>query len=567
MKIIELSKIAEETDVPTNDDIHIILQFFVHRHAKRRIEIQKCLEINVKNPCINTIHLLNEHIYPENELGISSPKIHQTNIQKRLTFSAAIRYAREKKLQGYIVFVNADIFFDDSLANLRRSTLHEYCENDNSVSPDRKKAFALLRYEYNGISKDTSPLFGPRFDSQDTWIFHSNAFISEKQERAFNIEFGRPGCDNKVAYILKIVGFDIINDPRFIHTFHFHISETRDYTVKDIIPPPWCAVVPARINASTIRPSIGIDLCAALDATCMLSHTSFEDNTFIYDYILNKLSSGNNFILPRVSGIENNIAVFARLSREKGELSPDLIQYFHAVIPAMKNNAGIKISSMNSAIKYSDAYLKAFDNCDVFGGWEPWGNYMGHIRQSYDFMLQYYSKQRIVWAYSLDIFNYIYSQPWTLALRNKRVLIISGFDASIREKIPVREKIYGIDLFPGCDITTIRPPQTHADNPSREFDIELEEFYIRLDAIHDTYDVALVSCGGYCNLVCNHIFESGKSAIYVGGTLQMMFGILGSRWLRETPDIVRLFINEYWSRPKESERPLGFEKIEGACYF
>jgi hypothetical protein len=44
------------------------------------------------------------------------------------------------------------------------------------------------------------------------------------------------------------------------------------------------------------------------------------------------------------------------------------------------------------------------------------------------------------------------------------------------EKIPIREKIYGVDLFPECTITTIRPPQTHASNDAREFSVELAEF-------------------------------------------------------------------------------------------
>jgi hypothetical protein len=81
------------------------------------------------------------------------------------------------------------------------------------------------------------------------------------------------------------------------------------------------------------------------------------------------------------------------------------------------------------------------------------------------------------------------------------------------------------------------------------------------------YDVALVSCGGYGNLVCNYIFDSGKSAIYVGGVLQMYFGILGGRWLQDEPDIIRLFLNENWTRPKEHERPEGYKTIENGCYW
>ena len=81
------------------------------------------------------------------------------------------------------------------------------------------------------------------------------------------------------------------------------------------------------------------------------------------------------------------------------------------------------------------------------------------------------------------------------------------------------------------------------------------------------YDVALVSCGGYGNLVCDAIYQQGKSAIYVGGVLQMYFGILGNRWIIERPDIVKLFLNECWSRPKVEERPNGHHMVEKSCYW
>ena len=59
----------------------------------------------------------------------------------------------------------------------------------------------------------------------------------------------------------------------------------------------------------------------------------------------------------------------------------------------------------------------------------------------------------------------------------------------------------------------------------------------------------------------------GKSAIYVGGVLQMYFGIYGERWMRERPDILRVYMNEHWSRPKESEKPTNHKTVENNCYW
>ena len=56
-----------------------------------------------------------------------------------------------------------------------------------------------------------------------------------------------------------------------------------------------------------------------------------------------------------------------------------------------------------------------------------------------------------------------------------------------------------------------------------------------------------------------------RSAIYVGGGLQLMFGITGSRWLGR-PDMKPL-VNEFWVRPSASETPVNAIQFERASYF
>jgi len=59
----------------------------------------------------------------------------------------------------------------------------------------------------------------------------------------------------------------------------------------------------------------------------------------------------------------------------------------------------------------------------------------------------------------------------------------------------------------------------------------------------------------------------GKSSIYVGGVLQMFFGIYGSRWLRERKEVMQLYLNENWSRPSNNEKPDGHKHIEKNAYW
>lgn len=87
-----------------------------------------------------------------------------------------------------------------------------------------------LRFEYDGCNY-TSKIFGPRFDSQDTWMFHSNEMITSDEESIFDFELGTPGCDNKMVFLLQNLGYTIFNDPLKIKTYHNHQSKVRHYPI------------------------------------------------------------------------------------------------------------------------------------------------------------------------------------------------------------------------------------------------------------------------------------------------------------------------------------------------
>jgi len=533
-----------------HDEIHIITQFFLPSDSIRRDEIQTCIRRNAACSDVANIHLLNEKIY---DLGIDSRKITQINIGKRLQFSDVFQYIRSSGINGFCIFLNADIYVTpEMLRNLRHSEMQL-----------NKTCVSLLRYDY---IRGTTRIFGPRFDSQDTWILHTNFMVSPHADSLFSFEFGKPGCDNKLIYAMSILGYKIINDPIKLVTVHMHSSKQRSYRASDALPLPYGVVIPFGFDIQKMKRNLNINVVQLDIWSRQFKEIMFDDNARIGEYIQ---SQKLPFIIPRISGIENNTAVFARVCRDK--LHKDLkvlSSYIQKVIPRMKNNAGIRLTNHRSIVAYSNMYLRAFEKCEMFAAWEPHGEYVKHIAQSHSYMLNTYGKKRRCWATSFDIFHYIYANPWTQALRGKRILVISPFAETIRKQFPIRTQIYdGVDLFPECELITLIPPQTHADEVSRDFCVEMEEFKRNVDEVISDFDVALVSCGGYGNPICAHIFEKGKSAIYVGGVLQMYFGILGSRWELERPDAVELFQNKYWTRPSKSERPRHCKKIEGGCYW
>ena len=80
------------------------------------------------------------------------------------------------------------------------------------------------------------------------------------------------------------------------------------------------------------------------------------------------------------------------------------------------------------------------------------------------------------------------------------------------------------------------------------------------------FDIALLGCSTYglplVDFIKRHL---NKSAIYVGGAIQILFGIKGKRW--ETHDEISLFFNEHWVRPFDNERVRNYKILEGGCYW
>ena len=91
----------------------------------------------------------------------------------------------------------------------------------------KKQLLTQLRFDYTNKQLGKCKLFGPRADSQDTWIFHSN-YNPHKEAKIFNFTFGRPGCDNKLIYLFNILGFEVFNQPYFVKTYHIHQSMNKE---------------------------------------------------------------------------------------------------------------------------------------------------------------------------------------------------------------------------------------------------------------------------------------------------------------------------------------------------
>ena len=121
------------------------------------------------------------------------------------------------------------------------------------------------------------------------------------------------------------------------------------------------------------------------------------------------------------------------------------------------------------------------------------------------------------------------------------------------------------NILPEFELITVKSVQTIAGE-----ECEYESWFAALDAMfiecmaYD-FDIALVGCGAYGLPLAAKMKEAGKSAIHMGGVLQILFGIKGVRW-DDHPTASKLY-NKYWVRPLDEEKPKGAEIVEDGCYW
>jgi hypothetical protein len=201
----------------------LFTQFFRHKNNRRFKEIKDCLMKNCESSHIDKIVLLNEKNYSnEWKYFPGSQKVQQVILGKRLTYADFLQYVHDQVPDNvFTILCNADIYFEDSIRDLFKIDM-------------KNKMLALLRWDVDPSGNST--LFGPRADSQDSWIFLSNSIRSRTWNYSkFNIPLGQPGCDNAFAGQILRNHFVISNPSLTFKSFHLHNTNIRNYDIKDSI--------------------------------------------------------------------------------------------------------------------------------------------------------------------------------------------------------------------------------------------------------------------------------------------------------------------------------------------
>lgn len=228
------------------------------------------------------------------------------------------------------------------------------------------------------------------------------------------------------------------------------------------------------------------------------------------------------------------------------------------VLKQLHNNTGVFPLDESTAKEFCSAYSDAVSAMDAVGVWGmvPGENYI---------LRKLNPSVRCFPATVLEPY-FCPEKPWSSALAGKKVLVVHPFAATITGQFARREKIFPkIDVLPRFELVVLAAVQSIAGNATiyKTWFEALEWMKAEMEKLQ--FDVCLVGAGAYSNPLCAHAKKMGKVAIYIGGSLQILFGIKGRRW--DDMSAINRFYNESWVRPSDAERPEGANKVEQGCYW
>ncbi len=266
------------------------------------------------------------------------------------------------------------------------------------------------------------------------------------------------------------------------------------------------------------------------------------------------IEKGDPFFIGRIAGCELKVAYYYHINRLH-DVSTELLE--------LENNAGIFTPTNESLVEYCEQLIRAYDHCTAIAEWD--GKVFALTGEGQQFIAKRTPNVTKLDARALE--PYYFEDSWMSALKGKRVLIVHPFSKTFQKQLQNLKMIFpGRSWFEDCHLQFISPPLTLAGNhENKPWSAHMDLFLESLHKIQE-FDIAMVAAGGYGMLISNHIFtKMGKSVMYIGGALQLFFGVIGKRWF-DNKDILKR-VNDDWIRPAANDKPANFTKVEKGCYW
>lgn len=265
--------------------------------------------------------------------------------------------------------------------------------------------------------------------------------------------------------------------------------------------------------------------------------------------ILERIEAGGPFVAARFGSVELSSIVCReakRLAKKAANTDRELCI-----------NAGFFPEKEEYIDRFCEMILKDIPQIDLLGIWyNPEEEYIVH---------HYMPQTEVMPIESIE--PYVYTNPWSSALKGKKVLVVHPFAESIQRQYGRHEKIFGnLNILPEFQLKTLKAIQTQAGEQDGRFDNwfqALDYMKEQMDGID--YDIAIIGCGAYGMSLAVHAKREGKQAVHMGGATQILFGIKGRRW--DDNAVISKLYNEFWIRPNRNETIEKRDMIENGCYW
>ncbi len=219
--------------------------------------------------------------------------------------------------------------------------------------------------------------------------------------------------------------------------------------------------------------------------------------------------------------------------------------------------AGFYPATIENLPRYHEIMKDALSKMDYIFPWGVTGE---------GYFINKYCKKDVKLSGTLEVaFS---DTPFSKHFEGKKVLVIHPFVETIKKQYENnREKLFSNkDVLPLFELKTLKSVESYFGKPDERFPTWFDALdYLKEEAMKIDFDIALIGCGSYGLPLAAYIKSQGRTAIHMGGSLQMLFGIKGKRW--DNYGDLDSFTNEYWTVPSDAETPEGADRIEGGCYW
>lgn len=276
------------------------------------------------------------------------------------------------------------------------------------------------------------------------------------------------------------------------------------------------------------------------------------DGNYTQNYIANCISGHKPTMISRFGCFESKC-----LGEGYGISYGKMQNFKSSTLHTIHNNAGVFPYGEEGAKRFFEITSPTINNIDFLGVWTT---------EMHDYLVDQKCSEAMQIA-DLDCLEpFRFDDPWTKALKGKKVVVVHPFKETIESQYAKRELLFdNPKMLPQFDLRVVRAVQTIAGETDARFSDWGEALnYMFEECMKEDFDVAIIGCGAYGMPLASMLKDQGKVAIHLGGATQIIFGIKGGRW--DNSPISKLY-NEHWVRPLSTETPQHAVSVEKACYW